>query len=97
MMVTEEQAKKRWCPHARVIGGTMSDTQAQADTPAGQAAHNRIDTGPAQLSIPDASACIASACMMWRWYVEPGKRQHGQPVPLGRALGWCGLAGTPNL
>ena len=60
-ILTQEQAKGRWCPLARVLWtslGTMED-----DGVAG-ASYNR--------TIPDDSLCIASGCMAWRPVERPG-------------------------
>lgn len=50
MMLTEEQAKKKWCPHARATD--MGDIPLSVNR-RGNAAD------------PDC-LCIASACMAWR-------------------------------
>jgi hypothetical protein len=55
-MVTEEEAKKRWCPFARVVrSSTGAMTSVNRDGP-----H------------PDPRAlCIASECMAWRAVADP--------------------------
>ena len=62
---------------------------------------NNIGTTIHYDSIPNASYCIGSKCMVWRWQwvIED------HPVPMGvnaheidsdgNWLGYCGLAGTP--
>jgi hypothetical protein len=57
--VTEEDARKKWCPFTRVVKGQMNQV------PMGQPAFNRIDNGPGMIGASDASGCIASACMAW--------------------------------
>lgn len=52
MMVTEEQAKEKWCPKARAPVGNA----------ASNCAVNR--THMAHHGLP---ACIGSQCMAWRW------------------------------
>lgn len=71
-MITEEEAKTKWCPFARLseMGGT----------------YNRV--GPAA-----GLYCIASACMTWRWGINPGSEQY----PAGTRIGYCGLAGKPEV
>ena len=75
--MTEQEAKLRWCPFARVM---MHDT---ADRPvAGCAGINRDPEN----NLPLAVRCIASDCMAWRWV----KHQENPPE---KKLGCCGLAG----
>jgi hypothetical protein len=52
--MTEEEARTKWCPFARVC----------TDTHAGS--FNRYTQGEAE---GGPSNCIASACMAWRTYV----------------------------
>lgn len=55
-MMTEDEAKTKWCPFARVWDGA----------PPGAAAVNRKNSTPR--SKPDADClCIASGCAAWRW------------------------------
>lgn len=62
MLLTEEEAKKRWCPFARAI---RSASHAMA-------AVNR--DGPR----PDPRAlCLASECMAWNWGQGDGKNRRG--------------------
>lgn len=63
--MTEEEAKRRWCPFSRVISGSKAGPIV-ASIQNGQAAFNRIETGPVQVVMPDGSACIGSCCMAWR-------------------------------
>lgn len=52
-MITEKEAKKRWCPHARV----MVDQDVEVSV-------NRSVRG----GEPDPDClCLASDCMAWRW------------------------------
>ena len=46
----------------------------------------------------NGAMCIASRCMMWRWFDSPVRgafreAEHGTPRPERR--GFCGLAGRP--
>jgi len=56
-MVTEEEAKKKWCPFVRVHV-----------TDGGQPFVNKplTDSNPYGEARQDSVFCIASACMMWR-------------------------------
>lgn len=52
MLMTEEQAKAKWCPHARA-----SNEQESA-----------VAVNRSAVNKPDRDCfCIASACMAWRW------------------------------
>ncbi len=55
--MTEEDAKKRWCPFARAhwSGGVESEYQG-----------NRFFAEDGVTSDP-STACLASGCMAWRW------------------------------
>ncbi len=91
--MTEEEAKTKWCPFARVhqrtsfdVGAWETNSNRWADD---EAAHPD-DMQGTQLG----SNCIGSACMAWRW-------SHGFPLPddppeiSSRYHGLCGLAGKP--
>lgn len=83
MSITEDEAKTKWCPMARVIldYSVQPDTQAVASANRGEADEtDQIFTG---------SRCIGSGCMMWRSEVGPASRR-----ATGR--GFCGLAGVPS-
>ena len=88
-MMTEEEAKTKWCPFARARGF------------ASEAAINRPWTGLPQdhqkADIPDGECkCIGSACMAWRrrrWFWWPAMTIGEQWER--KAMGRCGLAGAP--
>lgn len=89
--MTEEEAKKKWCPFAR--------SQPLANDP--DSSYNRYDDGrETEPAFPFSSHCIASRCMAWReerpaetrmqqFYGEEAK---SITIP---AEGHCGLAGKP--
>lgn len=80
--MTEDEAKTKWCPFARVDSGF-----------AGAGVCNRYpmrdpegcDTSRERVMVNDTVRCIASSCMAWRWDV-PSYPGNG---------GSCGLAGKP--
>ena len=98
--MTEDEAKKKWCPFARV-GSSVS----------GLGSLNR-DASPSDDSInglPRRALCLGSACMAWRWvrfdrtaFVTPGvwtdAEGYAAAGPKGdlKRLGGCGLAGAPQ-
>lgn len=85
--MTEDEAKTKWCPFVR------------AASPDGAAAWNRSSFITYEHEARQATRCIASACMAWRWSEKqpPGHGffADGSPHPEG-ALGFCGLAGAPR-
>jgi hypothetical protein len=93
--MTEEEAKTRWCPFARVAsplcvtkpGSTVEDWIGVAG--ANRAAHSdRVNAkGATSLSNPESARCIGSACMAWREVIPP--------EIVGPIQGFCGLAGRP--
>jgi hypothetical protein len=88
-MMTEDEAKTKWCPMVRFVPSTEDH----------RAITNRVD-----VLVPDDSKsialCIGSACMAWQWgnkklghdlTGEEGKRFH-RDNPL---MGYCGAFGKP--
>ena len=98
--MTEDEAKTKWCPFARV-GYANGDISS--------ATPNRLTEGSTTDCLNGANLCIASGCMAWRsrhqWFdnaqqepewvsyapyaFEPGEGQE-------RDDGYCGLAGAPQ-
>ena len=101
MLVTEEEAKTKWCPHTRQVVGQHHEGGA-IDIYRNVAAHNAIfliDQGG--LGLTQASGCgeillkcIAAGCMAWRWNEAPGPR-HPDDNREQDNRGFCGLAGKP--
>jgi hypothetical protein len=90
-MLTEDQAKEKWCPFVRVEVGH------------GLAAANRhTDNGSALVR----AQCIASQCMAWRWSGRSPILLHEAGPPDGReawesydrliAQGWTRGSDTPG-
>lgn len=85
-MMTEQEAKKKWCPFARLA------TQLNERTPINCGGHNRsvFWNGPLDEDVvnnPEFCRCIASDCMAWRNIKASQKRF--------KPRGYCGLAGKP--
>lgn len=85
MLLTEEQAREKWCPEARTAfqyreggGGDHRDAMVVA---------NRAENDA------PISNCIASSCMWWRWSDEP---QQVLARDDKHRRGYCGLAGNPS-
>lgn len=84
MKLTEEEAKDRWCPFARVNAADDLSTPAV----------NRWGRGDPNDSI---TLCIASSCMMWRWDAEPVPQpEDGFDDKMVCERGHCGLAGDAS-
>lgn len=95
--MTEDEAKKKWCPHARIKGSNRA---------------YEVGEGGVAVLVDGRPLCIASACMAWRWIDAPvegregsqeavqiGSRVHVERVPAIKAVvgdGFCGLAGAPQ-
>jgi hypothetical protein len=57
--MTEEEAKKTWCPHARQLV-EINTVGPDAVGPVALASANRFKGN-------EMSTCLASSCMSWRW------------------------------
>lgn len=88
MIIPEQEALERWCPHARSffavqIQGKWVEAVANRDKPDGM--------------IP---ACIGSKCMAWRWHSAKKIKELDivslDVVDQGPRLGYCGLSGKPD-
>lgn len=93
-LLTEEQAKEKWCPFARAPLSWAVD-------------EDHYDTLAAAVNIgrPMICRCQGSDCMAWRWepsedfknrqvaYEDSSNLPGTMPEPLPR--GYCGLAGKP--
>jgi hypothetical protein len=99
-MLTEDQAKKTWCPFVRMVAGTIDLTDGKSAHSGVQPAYNRV-VDEAKWAFPQGAACVASACGAWRWKTGPEvlaawnqRRLADQPRPV--VTGYCGLAGKPE-
>lgn len=83
--MTEDEARKRWCPFAqvpvRIAGTVISANRARTED-------DGLDHGP---------LCIASNCMAWRWSYSPESQKADEEFDYksGPCKGFCGLAGKP--
>lgn len=106
-MLTEEEARAKWCPFARVMSSAEGD---------GSNGNRCFD---ADMQNPKWARCIASACMAWRGQdraAETGRKiptstsavkpegnwywSHSVDGPVWvetavERVGYCGLAGEP--
>lgn len=98
MIVSEEEAKSKWCPFARVV------------FPGAQAA-NRVSSFYKKLASTEGDRdhyaqqeadcrCIASRCAAWRWHewrMKRGPDDQFLSPPVQEQVGFCGLAYSVRL
>lgn len=84
MLLTEAQARKKWCPYVR-----FSLTERD-----GNASNRHMDAARMIVQNPMYSQCIASDCMAWREATDGQGHQEGDDPRFFR--GYCGLAGVPG-
>lgn len=92
MLVSEDEAKKKWCPQAIICAAEN-----------GAAAPFNRPFNPAYPAGQDC-LCLGSGCMWWRYedfsksvrraqVFEPELIKSGGPL---QRMGFCGLAGRPE-
>lgn len=82
--MTEDQARTKWCPMARVGSDTSGRGSLNRDWAKGPNTHS--------------TQCAGSACMMWRWHSIEHPREfphENARTELSKTDGYCGLAGAP--
>ena len=91
MLLTEEQAREKWCPHVRYLAVFKGAEEKIAC--GGPYNRGAKDSGL------NMSRCIASDCMMWRWDEKIRTHMwHWDEKKRGVVArrGYCGLAGDPK-
>lgn len=90
--MTEESAKKKWCPQVRsVIAEAMDEVETKVMH--GSTSFNRVfKDGNINIT---ANLCFGSDCMMWRAIFTEGYNDGLEVVPGHYHEGYCGLAGKP--
>lgn len=84
MLLTEDEAKAKWCPFSRVL---VTD---QAELPVAVNRNNQTGAG----GFWKGSKCVASECMAWRWGSDAGQSETDGSVSYEDFdKGCCGLAG----
>lgn len=93
MLLTEEDAKTKWCPFARVIAGAIEGKGGTVSPPYNRFAALETGSHPN----PVDARCIASECMAWRWskfnQSNLNLPKELTPPPPRPDEGFCGLAG----
>lgn len=74
-VMTEEEAKGKWCPFARAMIA-RAITENKVPRFIAMASANRDEGDEAS---PLYSPCIASSCMAWRWGYETERRHPAGP------------------
>ena len=91
---TEDEAKRRWCPFARVVTYDKNVNEFDVGVTVGMCASNKTSEG----AIREGAHCIGSACMAWQWDAKQPVGEYdasySEKHP-DRRRGYCGLAGTP--
>ncbi|MFK4765151.1 hypothetical protein ACI3L3_10295 [Desulfobaculum sp. SPO524] len=89
MLLTEDQAKTKWCPFTR-CAETRDD---ELEGP-----FNRYHSASEQAHITEQALCIGHKCMAWRWtpFALDMINAADDPNTVRKdARGYCGLAGSP--
>lgn len=98
MLVTEEEAKKRWCPFAKYAAAGPHPSWPEMPT---IIAPQSRAWGLAQDSCAFPQNCIASECMAWRkqesaaFALKANAEFERTGAILESTEGFCGLAGKP--
>lgn len=87
MFMTSEQAKRTWCPHARVVA---LNTGAAPFGGYNRAFDAKEDT---KILNPACTGCVADQCAAWRW--EKPIQELDMVSGDVDKRGYCGLAGRP--
>jgi len=86
--MTEDQARKKWCPFVRFNFPPIPDSDGM------ERWNNRdahVGSGQSE------AACIASDCAAWRWKMTRMQAAQQRAISNSGAeeSGYCGLAGKP--
>ncbi len=96
--MTEEEAKSKWCPHARVASSPVTLRYPDGHIHSVMSPPVSVNRGGAGAA--DEVRCLGSGCMAWRWLSvtnldrERIRQATGLEV-MDRVRGYCGLAGEP--
>jgi hypothetical protein len=96
-VVTEQEAKQKWCPQARAGIGKFVDPDQSSDwTQNNVPGINAASIIGRQKPVIYLHKCIGSECMAWRWC----EKQDGYEVPMVGEVedrkGYCGAYGKPE-
>ncbi len=88
MLLTEKEARGKWCPHVRL---RVLD-RAHAETMAFNRVVKKAGPHDARDDV-EFTHCIGSGCSQWRW---PAAGSGQLTNSAGERVGYCGLAGRPE-
>lgn len=86
--MTEDEAKKKWCPYASSRAVTIQLPEGKTLT--SMFGGREVEKNKVRGFVPFPT-CVASECMAWRW----GRRSFDRDMIRDDKQGYCGLAGTP--
>ena len=93
MLLTEEEAKTKWCPNSRF-------SVADGEHGVNRWWSAKTDDGPYSVN-PEACRCIASRCAAWRWgeFIGPYGYTASRECTLAPTptRGYCGAFGKPDV
>ena len=87
MGLTEDEAKTKWCPFARIAFESGSTNRAVV--------FDRASFDPKM------DRCVGSACMAWRWvFIDKSTHERTEDgvrgeIDMDYTRGHCGLSGKP--
>lgn len=99
MLLSEADARERWCPFARVTRRENLDPYVQ--TGGVGLAHGTNRDALGRVENPASCRCYASGCMAWRWagwetFLGTVAQKADEPDRIGLRLGFCGLSSSPD-
>ena len=94
MFLSEEQAKKKWCPFAREA--TLIQNRSNNDAVPVEPVANRWQVKNKGKVENLATKCLASSCMAWREVANTTKKNNLGIDEIHPGGGYCGLAGRPD-
>lgn len=96
MLLTEQQARERWCPYARVHvpAGVINRVSAMLKRMAAKMRSEGRDLRDAEFIEEQQQDCncIAAECMAWRWEEDIDRLREVDEGPRG----YCGAFGRPE-
>lgn len=91
MLLTEDEAKKKWCPFAR----TVERYDGFNSSPRNRVAQVEGDNALVLAADLTGVQCIASGCAAWRAGIYDHQRNLSEENRTP-GVGYCGLAGRPS-
>lgn len=96
MILTEKEARSKWCHAARVAGYMELKSGDQVFVANCVSVEPKLMAAGGNARNPPSARCIASDCMGWRWKVL-ARGEAWATDEAGALLGYCGLAGPSTV